>query len=245
LIAKEGYMKKFEAKTLQEVFELASSEMHCSILELEIEVLQRPSKGFLGVGSKNAIIVAKKIVQGKKKEIEEEPPLSEDVEEMIKEHEHVSHNHLAKKIEDELKTLFEKSCFSIDVVEVDVVEQNAFIFIDGEDAALLIGKEGYRYNALSYMIFNWIYSKYDLFLKLEIASFLTSQEQMVEGLLKPVITKVEAEGRARTRVFDGILVQIALEKLRDHFPNKYIAAKTNQNGEKYIIINDFLSNNDE
>jgi spoIIIJ-associated protein len=239
-------MRKFEAKTLQEFFELASSEMHCSILELEIEVLQRPSKGFLGVGSKNAIIVAKKIVQGKKEEIiEEEPPLSEDVEEMIKEHEHVSHNHLAKKIEDELKTLFEKSCFSIDVIEVDVIEQNAFIFIDGEDAALLIGKEGYRYNALSYMIFNWIYSKYDLFLKLEIASFLTSQEQMVEGLLKPVITKVEAEGRARTRVFDGILVQIALEKLRDHFPNKYIAAKTNQNGEKYIIINDFLSNNDE
>ncbi len=239
-------MRKFEAKTLQEVFELASSEMHCSILELEIEVLQRPSKGFLGVGSKNAIIVAKKIVQGKKEEIiEEEPPLSEDVEEMIKEHEHVSHNHLAKKIEDELKILFEKSCFSIDVIEVDVIEQNAFIFIDGEDAALLIGKEGYRYNALSYMIFNWIYSKYDLFLKLEIASFLTSQEQMVEGLLKPVITKVEAEGRARTRVFDGILVQIALEKLRDHFPNKYIAAKTNQNGEKYIIINDFLSNNDE
>ncbi len=238
-------MRKFEAKTLQEVFELASSEMHCSILELEIEVLQRPSKGFLGVGSKNAIIVAKKIVQDKKEKIEEEPPLSEDVEEMIKEHEHVSHNHLAKKIEDELKTLFEKSCFSIDVVEVDVVEQNAFIFIDGEDAALLIGKEGYRYNALSYMIFNWIYSKYDLFLKLEIASFLTSQEQMVEGLLKPVITKVEAEGRARTRVFDGILVQIALEKLRDRFPNKYIAAKTNQNGEKYIIINDFLSNNNE
>jgi spoIIIJ-associated protein len=190
LIAKEGYMRKFEAKTLQEVFELASSEMHCSILELEIEVLQRPSKGFLGVGSKNAIIVAKKIVQDKKEEIEEEPPLSEDVEEMIKEHEHVSHNHLAKKIEDELKTLFEKSCFSIDVVEVDVVEQNAFIFIDGEDAALLIGKEGYRYNALSYMIFNWIYSKYDLFLKLEIASFLTSQEQMVEGLLNPSSQKL-------------------------------------------------------
>ncbi|MEJ2528202.1 MAG: Jag N-terminal domain-containing protein [Sulfurovaceae bacterium] len=188
-------MRKFEAKTLQEVFELASSEMHCSILELEIEVLQRPSKGFLGVGSKNAIIVAQKIVQVKKEEIEEEPPLSEDVEEMMKEHEHVSHNHLAKKIEDELKILFEKSCFSIDVIEVDVIEQNAFIFIDGEDAALLIGKEGYRYNALSYMIFNWIYSKYDLFLKLEIASFLTSQEQMVEGLLKPVITKVEAEGR--------------------------------------------------
>ncbi len=238
-------MKKFEAKTLQEVFELASSEMHCSILELEIEVIQRPSRGFLGVGSKNAIIVAKKIAQSTKEEIEEDSPLPEVVEEMIKGHEHITHDHLAKKIEEKLKVLFEKSCFSIDVIEVDVVDQNAFIFIDGEDAALLIGKEGYRYNALSYMIFNWIYSKYDLFLKLEIASFLTSQEQMVEGLLAPVYKKIEAEGRARTRVFDGILIQIALEKLRVKFPTKYVAAKTNQKGGKYIIINDFLSNSDE
>ena len=242
-------MRKFEAKTLQEVYELASQEMDCSVLELEIEVLQRPSRGFLGVGSQNAIIVAKKIVKNEKLKIgeieEEDPPLSEEVEEMIKEHEHIAHAELARKIEDELKTLFNKSCFNIDVVEVDVVEQNAFIFVDGEDAALLIGKEGYRYNALSYMIFNWIYGKYDLFLKLEIASFLTSQEQMVEGLLKPIYKKIEVEGRARTRVFDGILVQIALEKLREQFPNKYIAAKTNQNGEKYIIINDFLSTNNE
>jgi spoIIIJ-associated protein len=238
-------MKKFEAKTLQEVFELASSEMECSILELEIEVLQRPSKGFLGVGSKNAIIVAKKIVSNDKKEIEEDSPPSEDVEELIKEHEHIAHDNLAQKIEGELRILFKKSCFNIDVIEVDVIEQNAFIFIDGEDAALLIGKEGYRYNALSYMIFNWIYTKYDLFLKLEIASFLTSQEEMVEELLKPTYNKIETEGRARTRVFDGILVQIALEKLRNQFPNKYIAAKTNQNGEKYIIINDFLSNTNE
>ncbi|MBN2768207.1 MAG: Jag N-terminal domain-containing protein [Campylobacterales bacterium] len=242
-------MRKFEAKTLPEVYKLALLEMNCSILELEIEVLQRPSKGLLGLGSKNAIIVAKKIVKDEKAkksvEVVEDPPLPIEVEEMIKEHEHVPHDHLVKKIEEDLKTLFAKSCFSIDVIEVDVFDQNAFIFLDGEDAALLIGKEGYRYNALSYMIFNWIYSKYDLFLKLEIASFLTSQEQMVEGLLKPIIAKVEAEGRARTRVFDGILVQIALEKLRDYFPNKYIAAKTNQNGEKYIIINDFLSNSNE
>lgn len=147
---------------------------------------------------------------------------------------------LAKEIEKSLKKLLAKSCFSVDTVEVDVVDNTALIFIDGEDAALLIGKEGYRYNALSYMIFNWLYTKYKLFVKLEIARFLTSQKEMMGIHLEPIMQLVEKEGRAKTKPFDGILVQIALEKLRDEFPNKYVAIKTNKNGEKYIVINDFI-----
>ena len=49
-------MKKFEANCLEKVYELASAEFNCSITELEIEVIQQPSKGFLGFGKKNAII---------------------------------------------------------------------------------------------------------------------------------------------------------------------------------------------
>ncbi|MFA9374276.1 MAG: Jag N-terminal domain-containing protein, partial [Poseidonibacter sp.] len=49
-------MKKFEAKCLQEVYELASADFNCSITDLDIEVIQQPSKGFLGFGKKNAII---------------------------------------------------------------------------------------------------------------------------------------------------------------------------------------------
>ncbi|MDD5359689.1 MAG: Jag N-terminal domain-containing protein [Sulfurovaceae bacterium] len=147
---------------------------------------------------------------------------------------------LAKEIEKELKKLLSKSCFNIDTVEVDVVDNTALIFIDGDDAALLIGKEGYRYNALSYMIFNWLYTKYELFVKLEIARFLTSQKEMICVHLEPIIELVKKNGRAKTKSFDGILVQIALEKLRDEFPTKYVAIKTNKNGEKYIVINDFI-----
>jgi spoIIIJ-associated protein len=49
-------MKRFEAKSLEEVYELASNEFSCSITQLEIEIEQQPSKGFLGFGKKNAII---------------------------------------------------------------------------------------------------------------------------------------------------------------------------------------------
>ena len=146
---------------------------------------------------------------------------------------------LAEKIEGELKALLGHSCFAIDTVEVDVVENTALIFIDGDDAALLIGKEGYRYNALSYMLFNWLHTRYDLYIKLEIAQFLTTQQEMIQNYIKPVIEYVELNGRGKTRPLDGILVQIALEQLREVFPNKYVAVKTGRDGRKFVVINEF------
>ncbi len=153
--------------------------------------------------------------------------------------EDIVYDELALLIENQLKDLLDKSCFDIDIVEVDVRDNTALIFIDGEDAALLIGKEGYRYNALSYMLFNWLHARYELFIKLEIAEFLTKQQEMIRHYLLPVIENVEKRGRAKTRFLDGILVQIALEQLREKFPNKYVAVKTSRDGKKFVVINEF------
>ena len=163
----------------------------------------------------------------------------EDETEEILEEESIVYDELALLIENQLKTLLSHSCFDIDVVEVDVRDNTALIFIDGEDAALLIGKEGYRYNALSYMLFNWLHSKYELFIKLEIAEFLTSQQEMIRNYIKPVIENVEKNGRGKTRSLDGILVQIALEQLREAFPNKYVAVKTGRDSKKFVVVNEF------
>jgi len=155
------------------------------------------------------------------------------------EDESIVYDELALLIEDQLKELLSHSCFDIDVVEVDVRDNTALIFIDGNDAALLIGKEGYRYNALSYMLFNWLHTKYELFIKLEIAEFLTSQQEMIRNYIKPVIENVQKNGKGKTRSLDGILVQIALEQLREVFPNKYVAVKTGREGNKFVVINEF------
>jgi spoIIIJ-associated protein len=158
------------------------------------------------------------------------------------EDETVVYDELALMIEDQLKELLSHSCFDIDVVEVDVRDNTALIFIDGDDAALLIGKEGYRYNALSYMLFNWLHTKYELFIKLEIAEFLTTQQEMIRNYIKPVIENVEKQGKGKTRFLDGILVQIALEQLRERFPDKYVAVKTAREGKKFVVINEFNNN---
>jgi spoIIIJ-associated protein len=34
-------------------------------------------------------------------------------------------------------------------------------------------------------------------------------------------------------------VQIALEQLREAFPNKYVAIKTGKAGNKFVVINEF------
>ena len=162
---------------------------------------------------------------------------TEDVEAL--EEEAIVYDELALMIEDQLKELLSHSCFDIDVIEVDVRDNTALIFIDGDDAALLIGKEGYRYNALSYMLFNWLHTKYELFIKLEIAEFLTTQQEMIRNYIKPVIENVEKQGKGKTRFLDGILVQIALEQLRERFPDKYVAVKTGREGKKFVVINEF------
>jgi len=164
----------------------------------------------------------------------EEEIVDEDIED-----DSIIYDELALLIEDQIKELLSHSCFDIDVVEVDVRDNTALIFIDGNDAALLIGKEGYRYNALSYMLFNWLHTKYELFIKLEIAEFLTSQQEMIRNYIKPVIENVQKNGKGKTRSLDGILVQIALEQLREAFPNKYVAVKTGREGNKFVVINEF------
>lgn len=166
----------------------------------------------------------------------------QEYEEEVFEEETIVYDELALLIENQLKELLSHSCFDIDVVEVDVRDNTALIFIDGNDAALLIGKEGYRYNALSYMLFNWLHTKYELFIKLEIAEFLTTQQEMIRNYIKPVIENVEKNGKGKTRFLDGILVQIALEQLRERFPDKYVAVKTGKEGKKFVVINEFNNN---
>ena len=286
-------MTKVEAATLEEAYELAASQLCCSVTELKYEIIQYPSKGILGLFGKKAIIVADvhpDAIQKRETVSQDEEAVAPTIEETVAEaiietvqevpqeakaervqppetdsiverffdadtkrdtavgeaeaptqESSFEDRELARSIEESLKHLMEISCFDIDIVEVDVVDNTALIFIDGEDAALLIGKEGYRYNALSYMLFNWLHSKYQLYVKLEIAEFLTTQQEMIRNYIQPVIENVEKFGKGKTRFLDGILVQIALEQLREAFPDKYVAIKTGKSGKKFVVINEFNS----
>lgn len=144
------------------------------------------------------------------------------------------------EIKDGVTRLFKASCFEIDKIEVSKFnDETLLVELDGADAALLIGKEGYRYKAISYMLYNWLNSKYNLAIRLEIAQFLQNQESMMDQYLNGVIERVQNIGRAQTKPLDGVLVKIALEKLREKFPDKYVGIKSGNDG-KFVVVNDFF-----
>ncbi|MGN8522969.1 Jag N-terminal domain-containing protein [Helicobacter pylori] len=256
---------EIKAKTLEEALIQASIALNCPIINLQYEVIQTPSKGFLSIGKKEAIILAgvkesvkevkeesvketntKEIHQNaeeKKQKLEIETPQEEKItpkppKKNLKEESHSGDK--LHEIKQELKDLFSHLPYKINKVEVSLYEPGVLLInIDGEDSALLIGEKGYRYKALSYLLFNWIHPTYGYSIRLEISTFLQNQEKVMEAQLQSTIMTVHEVGKGQMKAPDGVLTYIALKKLRKAFPNKYVSIKTNLNDEKYIVINDF------
>lgn len=170
----------------------------------------------------------------------EEPNKKLPEKEEKKPKEPINFDEILPTIKADLTKLLDASCFNITKIDVSKFnDECVLVELDGEDAALLIGKEGYRYKAISYLLHNWLNSKYNLLVRLEIAEFLKNQEAMIEQYLSSVIERIEANGKAQTKPLDGVLVKIALEKLRERFPEKYVGIKSNGN-EKFVVVNEFF-----
>lgn len=318
-------MIKVEAATLQEAYSKAASELSCSVVDLDINIIQNGSSGFLGLFKKSAIIeVNRKGSKPQERERKEftapprkeensdaETPLNDERKDRnrrnknrrnknktrefpknegfenkrseplapkevpvapkyepkveipkvvpVKEPRHTiastaidqNFHHEKREINDvidevrvQIKNLFKYSCFTLESPIVSKYNDDTILIeFSGEDAALLIGKEGYRYKALSYLLYNWINLKYGLNIRLEIAEFLKNQEEMIEKYLIPVIERIRNSGKGQTKILDGVLIKIALEALRSEFPEKYVGIKSGKDGGKFIVVNDFNRKN--
>lgn len=300
-------MKKIEADTLEQAYSQAAKEFACSVTQLQVEIIQFPSKGVLGMFKKPAIIVAtpiaplpvtpepvvikevviKEIVEPKVVVAQPLPTTPIPVEEVVssapitlveqpkaaiflddamldtrdealfmvpedEEDDFYDNNTMdlaydempigecAMDVKAKITHLFASTCFNLNEIKVSTYDEHTLLVeISGADSALMIGKEGYRYKALSYMLFNWINATYGLQLRLEIAEFLRNQEESIERYLIGVCETVDRDGRAQTKVLDGVLVQIALTQLRNRYPNRYVAIRSNREGGKFIIINSY------
>jgi len=222
------------APTLDEAYKKASSELNCSIVELDIEVIQHPTGGFLGMFKKEAII--KINLQKEQTKQKYKPKTKQDKKSSSKVIKDT--NLIENEIREGIKRLLLSSCYDLSLEELKVEDDIVHIKIDGKDAALMIGKEGYRYKALSYILHNWIKLKYDLSISLEIAEFLKNQKENVLNYLENIKERVSQSGRAQTKPLDGILVKIALEELRRVYPNMYVAIKTLRDGRKVVVVNE-------
>ncbi|WP_053825765.1 Jag N-terminal domain-containing protein [Helicobacter heilmannii] len=252
-------MQTINAPSLEEAIIKASSVLGCSVVDLEYEVVQAPSKGFLGLGKKEAILSVQRKPQATNPQAQEPGQTTAPAAPQDQQAQHTQvynpqeelpytpekltpqiqpSNKLAQ-IQAELESLFSHLPYDIEHIQVSLYNpQTLLIDISGPDSALIIGEKGYRYNALSYLLFNWIHHRYNYNIRLEVASFLKDQEEMMELYLQGVMMAVHEVGKAQTKPLDGMLLHIALKRLREAFPNKHVVIEQNSQNESVVVVND-------
>ena len=235
-----------EAENLKDAYNKAAAELGCSVTQLNVRVLQHPSGGFLGFFKKNAIIEA--VLEGEKfsenpefntsqsKTGKAEKKQGDKSESQSPRATHSKHRKEKQKgvVTDEILSDI-KEKLNIEVSDVSKIDENTvYIKLQGEDSALLIGKEGHRYKALSYMIYNWISIRYDLAVVFEIAEFLQNQERFIDSYVNALVERSGNE-RIVTKAFDGAFIKIVADKLKQAYPDRFVGIKSTRSGKIVIV----------
>ena len=194
------------AKTVDDAITEALIQLGVTSDMLEYDVIEKGSSGFLGIGSKQAVIRAwKKKTVEKEDELEE---LKEEIQEVIsevkveeKETKPVQESKKLAKVQDETIAACEK--FLIDVLhamdmEVKISsridEEGALeIVMDGKNMGILIGKRGQTLDSLQYLTNRVANKTQDGYVrvKLDTEDYRRRRKETLENLAKNIAYKVK------------------------------------------------------
>lgn len=166
--------KEFSAKTVDDAITAACQHFTVTSDRLEYEVIEEGSSGFLGIGSKPAIIKA-----GVKEEKIE-----------------VSLNDIAKNF---LKEVFEAMNMAV-VIDVNYNQEDKTMDINlsGEEMGVLIGKRGQTLDSLQYLVslvVNREQSDY-IRVKVDTEDYRERRKETLENLAKNLAYKVKRTKRS-------------------------------------------------
>ena len=168
--------KEFSAKTVDDAITAACQEYMVTSDKLDYEVVEEGSSGFLGIGSKPAVINAK---------VKEETP--ETVKEDICE--------VAKKF---LKEVFNAIDMAV-VVEVkyDEAEKNMDVDLSGDDMGVLIGKRGQTLDSIQYLLSLVINKNMEDYIRVKVdtENYRQRRKETLENLAKNIAYKVKRTKR--------------------------------------------------
>lgn len=185
---------------------LALDELKCSKDEVKITVLEEPSRGFLGIGSKLAKVRVEKIEvseNDKTEEIEVTEEVNETVTEETVENE-ISEVTSKKLIRpDNMKEIDEHPALSFlkETTEKMGLElsfkayaddNNVFIDIAGKDAGTIIGKRGQTLDAIQYLTSLAVNKKSEDYVRvvLDAENYRSKREKTLERLAHRLADKV-------------------------------------------------------
>lgn len=161
------------AKTLSDAITEACQKLEVTSHELEYEVIDEGSNGFLGIGSKPAVIKARVKEEEKKVSIED----------------------TAKNF---LKDVFNAMNLAVVVnTKYDEEEKNLNIDLAGEDMGMLIGKRGQTLDSLQYLVSLVVNKESESYIrvKLDTENYRERRKETLETLAKNIAYKVKRTRR--------------------------------------------------
>lgn len=163
--------KEFKGKTVEDAITQAAIEFGTASTELEIEIVEKGSSGFLGIGSKPAIIKAR---------------VKNDIVRDTKEY--LEKIFQAMEIEAEIEINYDKENESMD------------IDVEGPEMGILIGKRGQTLDSLQYLISLFVNKKSESYIrvKLDTENYRARRKETLENLAKNIAFKVKRTRRSFT-----------------------------------------------
>lgn len=194
--------KEFKGKTVEEAVTAASIEIGVTSANLEYEILDKGSAGFLGIGAKPAIIKAKKA----------DKPENEKT--------------IVDKTDDYLESLFKAMNIETEVT-IDFDENNNMnINLEGPEMGILIGKRGQTLDALQYLISLYVNKESEAYIrvKLDTENYRARRKDTLENLAKNIAFKVKRSRRSITlepmNPYERRIIHSALQN------DKYVATRS-------------------
>ncbi len=203
--------KQFEAKTVEEAITNATVSLGITSDELEYEVVEKGSSGFLGLNSKNAVInVWKKSDVSLEEVNSNEEPVKDDIKEAAseeipenKEKSEKKNNVVDPKAAEEAK-VFLQDVFSSMNLQVDIStnidEENNILEIEleGPEMGVIIGKRGQTLDSLQYLTSLAVNRKVDNYtkIKLDTEDYRNRRKATLENLAKNTAYKAKRNKRS-------------------------------------------------
>ncbi|MBR1506947.1 MAG: protein jag [Eubacterium sp.] len=161
--------KEYRAKTVEDATIEAAADLGVESDKLEIEIVERGSSGFLGIGSKPAIINARVKEEG-----------------------------IVETTRAYLDTLFKAMDMEVNVIiEFDEEKSEMDIDLEGPEMGILIGKRGQTLDSLQYLTSLFVNKKKDKYIKVKMdtENYRARRKETLENLAKNIAYKVKKSRR--------------------------------------------------
>ena len=157
------------AKNVDDAITQASIQLGTTSDQLEYEVIEKGSVGFLGIGSKNAVIKARKKFS------------------------------LEDNVKDFLNSVFKAMNMEVEIlVQIDEEEHTIDIELKGDDMGILIGKRGQTLDSLQYLTSLAINKHAEQYYKVKVdtENYRKRRKDTLENLAKNIAYKVKRTKRS-------------------------------------------------